>query len=917
MLAVNPFGLVVPTKLRPPQKLEVWVERTRLFPSVEALPDAKLVLVVAPTGFGKSTLVAQWLAHQEAQAKRDGHARSRFAWVTLDEYDQASERFLALVAGAIEEAIEQPLTTIRDLFTAPKLPPPYVLLQALLVDLNALTDQVTLVLDDYHMLTSEPIHQAVAYFVRHLPALCRLVVISRTDPPLSLARLRAEQQLVELRADALRFTPAETRALLTNLQGSPPPSTYVDALQEQTEGWALAVQMAALAWRDSMAPAQSFALATRQIAEYLADEVLVRQPAEIQQTLLVLAIPERFCASLCAALLGKPEAIYAAEGRLQTLLCTNLFVIPLDEAHQWYRFHHLFRDLLVRYAQSEFDETQLALLNQRAADWFYAHGLNEEALRHLLAAGNEDGAARLIEQLLMPTMGQDVLPTSPDYWLQRLPSHVIDRRPGLILIAARLAVFKRDMWQLQRHLAQIDQLLAPPGTHDPLSSTERFQADLAALRGILALWEGDATEAIRSFEVALKLGPTPALGTQVLLALGLAYAGADRFAEGVALLEADLPATLAALRPQQPLCRATGLCWMAHLIGDLAAQQDYAQQLYDFVVTNQSSDFWLGYAAYSLGMVAYERNDLAAAQAQFQMLARRKYKVSYPGYSNGVIGLALIALARGSLAEAEVFAQEALVFANEVGGVFLRHQALSCAVQVALARGDVPSALCSAAGIDVDHLHPGFMLSISIPCLSKVQALVAAGDLVNLRQADLLLASWLAQVAQVPQTRLQISGLAMQAVVRHAQGQTEQALTLLDQALQRASAAGFVRTLLDLGSCLRPLLDALREQSLARPYLQQLLTTNGSHPDETRPASPVLARGSLPELLTTREAEILGLLALRWSDKEIARHLVIAPNTVRKHTTTIYDKLGVHSRREAVMTAHALGLLAPEAPATR
>ncbi|NCC37435.1 MAG: hypothetical protein EOM24_36300, partial [Chloroflexia bacterium] len=258
MLAVNPFVLLVPTKLRPPQRLEAWVERTRLFPYVEALPDAKLVLVVAPAGFGKSTLVAQWLYHKEAQATRDAHAPSRFAWVTLDEYDQASERFLALVAGAIEEAIEQPLTTIRDLFTAPKLPPPYVLLQALLVDLNTLTDQVTLVLDDYHMLTSEPIHQAVAYFVRHLPALCRLVVISRTDPPLSLARLRAEQQLVELRADALRFTPAETTALLTNLQGVPPPSTYVDALQEQTDGWAIAVQLAALAQRDSIASAQSF-----------------------------------------------------------------------------------------------------------------------------------------------------------------------------------------------------------------------------------------------------------------------------------------------------------------------------------------------------------------------------------------------------------------------------------------------------------------------------------------------------------------------------------------------------------------------------------------------------------------------------------------------------------------------------------
>ena len=891
-------ALLVPTKLTAPQPRAAWVRRERLLAQLDQAPDARMTLVVAPAGFGKSTLVAQWLLGDDAPRP------ASVAWLTLDEHDQDSLQVLAYMAGAIARAAPGALATSLPLLGAAEPPPAYVIVQALLVDLSALPGGLTLVLDDYHLVTAEPVHRIVAYLLRHLPGTCRLVVVSRSDPPLPLARLRAEQRLVELRAGELRLTEAETGALLRLLLGATPAAEVVAALHQQTEGWAIALQLAALAHMEGHTPRRAQTTSARQIAEYLADEVFDRQPAAVRRALLALAVPERFCAELGAALLGAPGELAEAEGLLEQLVRANLFLIALDHEGRWYRFHHLFRDLLLRRLRLAEGPEALRTLRLRAAGWLAEAGLVEEAVRLYLAAGADDAAADLVERQLLPELNRDVASVPPGYWLRLLPAALIERRPGLALIMARLAVFSMDMTDFQARLAHVDALLADPAASSP-DLWPTFRADLAALRGVACYWQGRADETIRHMRSALALGPSPALAVQALLQLGMAYVGSGAYAEGVRLLEAGLPEARARLGHSYDLYQYSCLATMHQVAGELAAQERDGQRLAELVAERSPGDLWAGYAAASLGIAAYERSDLDAAARHFGLLASRKYRVSYPGHMGGLIGLALVALARGELAVAAAYEREARAFADEAGGAFLRHQALGCATRLALARGDLAAATASAGEIGAD-MHLGLSLSLETPRLSRVRALVAAGGPGRLAQAEEELAAVRAEAAELHNRRLLVAVLGVEGLLRAAQGRAAEAQGLVAEAARLGVPRGFVRSLADLGPELEPLLRAVAGRD-GGPTLGRLLSSFGAL-DTTAPL-PATPRPPAPELLTRREAEILGLLAERWTDKEIAARLVIAPNTVRKHTSTIYDKLGVGSRREAVDAARALGLL--------
>jgi LuxR family maltose regulon positive regulatory protein len=493
----------------------------------------------------------------------------------------------------------------------------------------------------------------------------------------------------------------------------------------------------------------------------------------------------------------------------------------------------------------------------------------------------------------------------PNHWLRLLPSALIERRPGLALILARMAVFSMDMADFKARLEQIDVLLARPEAAGAPPPWPSFQADLTVLRGILAYWQGRPADTIRLMRAALAQGPTKALAVQALLQLGLSYVASGSYAEGAALLEGDLPEARALLGERYALYQHSCLANMHQLAGEIAAQAQAGRRLYDELAARPPADLWVGYAASSLGLAAYERNDLAVARVHFGALVGRKYRVSYPGYMTGLTGIALIAVAEGDLAEAEDYAARAVAFAQEVGGVFLTHQALGCVARVALARGDHDAALAAVAGVGRD-IHLGFSLALETPRLTHVQALAAGGGEQRLAEAEGLLAGCLAEIAPLHHTRLLVRALATRALLRQAQGRDADAAADLEQAVALGGPRGFVRTFADLGPPIQPLLWCLPTRGLPVAYVERLLGTLSAGSAAERPA----ARPA-PALLTRREAEILTLLAERWSDKEIAEQLVIAPNTVRKHTSTIYEKLGVGTRREAVDTARDLGLLPP------
>lgn len=439
MIATLTPALLVPTKLTAPQPRPFWVSRERLLGRLASVARAQLTLVVAPAGFGKSTLVAQWLQLRadvaEPQPRSDSPRPPRFAWLTLDEHDQDGLRFLSYAAGAVARACPDALTHTLPLLTGPEPPALYPTLQALLVDMGAISDGLTLILDDYQAVAAAEVHRVVAYMLRHLPARCHLVILSRIDPPLALARLRAERQLAEIRASDLRFTLDETEALLASLLGRAPEAALVSSLQQETEGWAIALQLAALARQEAGMRDRDAGIARRQVAEYLAEEVFDRQAEPIREALLALAVPRRFCAGLYAALLGAPDDLVRAEERIAELLHANLLLIPLDGEGRWYRLHPLFRDLLLRQLRLHMAAKAISALELRAARWLEAEGLFEQALGHYLAAGDEGAAADLVERVLS-ACGPDQHALSPDAWLRLLPAALIARRPALLALQA-------------------------------------------------------------------------------------------------------------------------------------------------------------------------------------------------------------------------------------------------------------------------------------------------------------------------------------------------------------------------------------------------------------------------------------------------------------------------------------------------
>lgn len=899
MAATSPLALLVPTKLAPPQPGPAWVPRARLLALLDATPGMRLTLVVAPAGFGKSTLVAQWLF------ERMNHPS---AWLTLDEHDQDGLRFLGYLAGAIERVTPGALEMTRPLLEAPDPPPIYMIAQALLVDLSNLPGGLTLVLDDYHEVVAEPVHQVVAYLLRHLPPACRLVIVSRSDPPLPLARLRAEQQLAEVRAADLRFTADEAAAMLAALLERPLEAALVSALHSATEGWAIALQLAALATPEPAGPQRSAGVVLRPVAEYLAEEVFDRQPAPIQVALLALAVPERICAGLATALLDPPGDLVQAEDLLDRLVRANLLLVPLDAEGRWYRFHHLFRDMLLRRLTLQAGRGAVAALERRAAGWLGAGGYPEEAVRLYLAAGDENAAGALVESLLAPELGRDVSRLRPGHWLRLLPAPLVARRPGLALLEARIGFATLNIPVIATGLARTEALLATAewaGAPPPWST---FPSDLEVLRGTLLYFQHRPEEAITALQAVLDHEVGLALAGQTLMLLGRAYVAAGRYEEGVSRLAGG---PLSAPHSANEISRRIALCAMHGLAGsveDLAAE---ARRL--AAAAARASDHSVCYAEVNQARAAYEQSDLPAAAAHFAEVVRRRHQTNFAFVVGSLVGLALSAAVEGHHEEAAGYVHEVQAVAAEIGSPFARNEALGCAARIALARGDLAAALEAAAGIAPDpQIASSSWYALEPPQLSKAAVLIAAGAGAELAQAEQILAEVLSLLEERHNLRPMICALATLALVREAQGRRDEALTTLGRAVELAAPRGYVRALADRGPALEPLLRALADKDVDPAYLARVLAAFTTGADEPGPgARPAAVRPSaaLPEVLTRREREILALLAERWSDKEIAERLTIAPNTVRKHTSTLYDKLGVNSRREAVDAARALGLL--------
>ena len=905
------------TKLYIPAPRPNRVPRPRLTARMEAGASGPLTLVSAPAGFGKSTLLSDWIYT----------AGRPVAWVSLDEGDNDPLRFLGYLLTALRKLHpglgEDALTAVRHAQS----PSPRALdslLTGLLNEIHALERDLVLVLDDYHEIESEGVHRLTQFLLDRLPPRMHLVIATRVDPPLHLSRLRARGQLCELRARDLRFTSQEAADFLNQAMGLALSTADVEALEERTEGWAVGLQMAALSLqgrRDVEGFIEQFTGSHRFVLDYLTDEVLSRQPGPVREFLLRTSILTRLSAPLCDALLGGDNGGQDGQAILETLDAANLFLIPLDDTRTWYRYHHLFGTLLRHQLERKIGAAETAALHVRALDWYAAHGHPEDALEHALAAGALDRATELISEHAMPRlMAADA--GTVIRWIRALPAEWLDRRPELRLTYAWALVAQLELKDAEAQLRAAERSLPAGPDLDP-----EVEAHLLTLRGLLVRTAGRNREAIELYRQAFeRLGEGRHFLRGLLsLELGTAYlttgdlAAAEGSFEEARTASEEAGNTFGALGAEWHLAEI--LIARGRLHDALALARRSVRRAEERGGRNAPG------AAMAHGVLAEIRrewNDLPAAVE----LAGRAWELGKRGeIANGLL-VGSLHMARvlqslgdfpGALA-ALGRAEEIMARTGQPGWIAIIHL-LRAGIQIAQSRAEGNTAALEEAARWAEDFgllagwRQGFEEKLpglhrcEYPHLIVARILAARGDSGTALE---LLAGILEGAERNGRLHSVIEILVLEAGIRDGLGEREAALACLRRALPLAEPEGFVRIFVDEGPGIAGLIREAAPGVVSPDYARRLAEAFGTEAPDTPAAAPAPSPGAPaepPETLSEREAEVLRLIATGLSNADAGRKLFIAPSTVKKHLENIYAKLGTRNRTQAIARAREAGLL--------
>ena len=905
--------VLLATKLHVPRPPEGLVARRRLG---EALGGG-LIVVSAPAGFGKTTLLADWVRAKDRSC----------GWLSLDAGDNDPVRFWRHVAAALDGVRPGISDKVGPLLG----PPPPALFEgpvsALINELAgaASSDEILLVLDDYQVIEAGPVHESVGFLIEHQPPGLRLVLASRSDPPLLLARLRGQGQLTELRAADLRFTVDEAAALLGQAAGTDLPGGLTAALAERTEGWAVGLQLAGLSLRghDNAAGfVAAFSGSHRYILDFLAEEVLDRQPEEMRAFLLETSVLGRLSGELCDAVTGRT----GSRAMLEAIERAGLFLTPLDEVRSWWRYHPLFADLLRARLQQDQPGALLAL-HGAAAAWFEARGLLHEAIDHALAAGEPARAARMIERNLDALL-ESAEGATVDQWVAALPADLVNTRPQLRLAQALWVTWSGRLDEAERLLTEAEHALESAGDgpgeppHDSAVLLANVPANIPLLRAGIA-WRLGQIEQMEAF--AQQAGARLSADDHRSLRLVVdQYLAAADWLRGQ-LAEAEERLTGAVARTHTVGGRHLAM-QTAYYLGEVRrarADLDGALRAYDQAVEmvgEAGPPFpWASLAYLGMAEVLYERDEMdAAARHAAVGIALCRQLADIQPLASGLALLAWIRQAKGDRAAAWEAMAEAWQLAPGVGVAGTAGPLNPVPVRRArllLARGNVAAAADWAAqrGVRTDD-EPDYPTEPEHLVLARV---LLAQD--RPQEALALLERWLTAAVTQDRTASIIEIRGLKALALAATTDQASALRALASALELGSPGRHVRVFADEGAPMAALLRRLAEArragqaeaaSVAADYVAKVLAAFGQRPAVPReePGTRAAAAG-LAEPLTPRELEVLRLLAAGRSNERITRDLTVALDTTKKHVSHILAKLGAASRTEAVARARELGLI--------
>ncbi len=895
---------ILTTKLYiPPARSQV-VSRPRLIDRLTEGLARKLIVVSAPAGYGKTTLLSQWVGRNELPA----------AWVSLDESDNDPQRFLTYVVSALQTIDADMGAGALSLLQSPQPLPTESILNSLINEVAETPRDFTLVLDDYHLIEARPIHDALAFLLDRLPPQMHLVMASRTDPPLPLARLRGRGELTELRAAELRFTPDEAAAFLNQVMGLGLSADDIAALETRTEGWIVGLQLAALSMQgraDSTSFIQAFTGSHHFIIDYLVEEVLQRQPERMRSFLLQTSILERLSGPLCDAVTGQEDG----RGMLETLERGNLFVVPLDDRRQWYRYHHLFADVLQAHSMEQ-QPDQAPIRHRRASEWYEQNGLPSDAIHHALAAEDFERAAGLVE-LAAPAMRRARQDATLLGCLKALPDELVRFRPVLSVEYAAALLATDQLEAVELHLrdaerwldATVDTGERVPAAEMVVVNEEGFRSlpgMISVVRAHHAQTLGDLPGSVKYARRALDLVPEKDhLGRGAAAAhLGLAsWASGDleaahrTFANGMASLQTagHIADAISGTLILADIRRAQGRLHQA------VSNYEHALQL----AMKQGEPVPRGTADLYVGMseLHRERGDLETA-------TQHLLKSKEPGESAGLpenryrwcVAMARIKEAQGDL-------DGALDLLHEAERLYIRDAVpnvrpiAALKTRIWVAQGRLAEALAWAQEQELT-VEDELSYLREFEHITLARLLIAQhsseGEERPIHEAMELLKRLLNAAEEGERTGSVIEILVLQALAHEAQGDIPLALVSLERALTLAEPEGYVRIFVDEGSPMAALLREAAKHGIAPNYVSQLLRAFGKAEGRTQ---------LMIEPLSERELEVLRLLGTELNGPEIARELVVTLSTIRTHTRNIYSKLGVNSRRAAVDQAEELDLL--------
>ncbi len=907
--------LLLMTKFSAPPARANLVARPRLLDQLAAGLERAFTLISAPPGFGKTSLLSQWVQHSTMPV----------TWVTLEEADNDPVRFWHSIIIALQLAHPRISSHPQVALHTPQQTAIEASLTALINTLAALPEPFALILDDYHLIEASIIHQSLAFLLDHLPAQMRLVIASRTDPPLPLAHLRARNQLTELHAADLRFDADEAASFLNQAMQLNLPKEAITALTTRTEGWIAGLHLAALSLRgrkDTAGFIAAFTGSHRYIFDYLTNEILNQQPEQIQEFLLHTSLLDRLSGPLCKAVTGQPQA----QALLERLEQANLFLVPLDDERRWYRYHQLFAEVL-RDRLQRLQPEIIPHLHHRAAEWYAHNSLIPQAVSHALAAHDLEHAAELIEAVA-ETMLKRGEGTTLLRWIEALPEAVLRARPrlsffhaGVLIVVGRSDAAEARLQTLERELS-IDNDPAPVLTSPEI---QVIVGEISAARAIVAAYEGDIEQTIALNRQALEhLPETELFGRSVLAAsLGAAYWWSGNLAEADHAFAKARVISQKAGNAHAGVASLCGQGYLQMLWGRLHHAVELFRQAIQEATEPDGQILPVASLAYAgLGEVFYQWNELYQAEQALMEAIRFAKEWGDPrtlSYAQAI--LAHVRHTQGQREGTLQLLDQAEQIAQQHHITQLITTIPASRAWLSLKQGDLDAA-SRWANIwgPTWEARPHYSRDLEFASLVLARVRIALGQF---EKAHTLLAYMLNVARATKRTGSIIEVLALQALVYQKQGHTTQALATLCNALLLAAPEGYIRIFADEGAPMATLLLQIVEAQrrgrqanwqppISLEYLRTLLAAYEQKGGEER----AFPRRRLQEseieathLLSEREMEVLRLLASGLSNQEIADRLVVAVSTVKWHIKHIYARLQAHSRTQAIKQARILRLL--------